>query len=140
MGASGHQNGILSFAGQAHPMTAPQRFSKFRHAQKNRGPYHRGQGAVAPKATPFSAKVAAASAAVFGIVLYSDQVLDFAAHPVAFARILERESAPPAGAYYPGCDAARAARVAPIYADEPGYRAELDRDGDGIACEPYHGR
>ena len=43
-------------------------------------------------------------------------------------------------AYFPNCDAARAAGVAPIYADEPGYRFELDGDGDGIACEPYRGR
>ena len=47
---------------------------------------------------------------------------------------------PPAGAYYPNCDAARAAGVAPIYAGEPGYRDELDGDSDGVACEPYQGR
>jgi len=40
-------------------------------------------------------------------------------------------------AYYPNCDAARAAGVAPIYAGKPGYREELDGDGDGVACEPY---
>lgn len=39
-------------------------------------------------------------------------------------------------AYYKNCDAARAAGVAPLYRDDPGYREELDRDGDGIACEP----
>lgn len=37
--------------------------------------------------------------------------------------------------YYPNCATARAAGVAPIHADEPGYRAGLDRDGDGVACE-----
>lgn len=37
--------------------------------------------------------------------------------------------------YYPNCAAARAAGVAPIRAGEPGYRAGLDRDGDGVACE-----
>lgn len=37
--------------------------------------------------------------------------------------------------YYPGCNAARAAGVAPIYAGSPGYRPEMDGDGDGIACE-----
>lgn len=42
--------------------------------------------------------------------------------------------------YYPNCDAARAAGAAPIYAGQPGYRAGLDRDGDGIACEPYRNR
>ncbi len=47
-----------------------------------------------------------------------------------------RRFAPPAGAYYPGCNAARAAGVAPILEGEPGYRPELDGDSDGIACEP----
>jgi hypothetical protein len=35
------------------------------------------------------------------------------------------------------CAAARAAGAAPVYAGEPGYGAHLDRDGDGIGCEPY---
>ena len=38
--------------------------------------------------------------------------------------------------YYPGCNAARAAGAAPIYRGQPGYRVEMDGDGDGIACEP----
>jgi hypothetical protein len=42
--------------------------------------------------------------------------------------------------YYSNCDAARAAGVAPLKRGQPGYRPELDRDGDGIACEPYRGR
>lgn len=37
--------------------------------------------------------------------------------------------------YYPNCDAARAAGVAPIRRGQPGYGRHLDRDGDGIACE-----
>ena len=40
-------------------------------------------------------------------------------------------------AYYPNCRAAWAADKAPIYRGQPGYREELDGDGDGIACEPY---
>jgi hypothetical protein len=40
--------------------------------------------------------------------------------------------------YYSGCNAVRAARAAPIYAGEPGYRSEMDGDSDGTACEPYH--
>ena len=47
-----------------------------------------------------------------------------------------RPFAPPAGAWYPNCNAARAAGVAPIFEGEPGYRPELDGDSDGIACEP----
>lgn len=37
--------------------------------------------------------------------------------------------------YYRNCTAARAAGAAPIHAGEPGYRAGLDRDHDGVACE-----
>ncbi|MEU8794622.1 excalibur calcium-binding domain-containing protein [Streptomyces sp. NPDC048643] len=39
----------------------------------------------------------------------------------------------------PGTDAARAAGAAPLHRGDPGYRSELDRDGDGVACEPYPG-
>lgn len=42
-----------------------------------------------------------------------------------------------ASVYYRYCDDARAAGAAPINRGEPGYRDELDRDGDGVACEPY---
>ncbi|WP_150291261.1 excalibur calcium-binding domain-containing protein [Sphingobium estronivorans] len=41
---------------------------------------------------------------------------------------------------YPNCRAARAAGAAPVYAGQPGYGPHLDRDGDGIGCEPYRGR
>jgi hypothetical protein len=41
--------------------------------------------------------------------------------------------------YYGGCNEVRAAGKAPLRVGEPGYRAEMDGDGDGIACEPYHG-
>ena len=37
--------------------------------------------------------------------------------------------------YYASCAQARAAGVAPLHRGDPGYRAGLDRDGDGIACE-----
>ncbi|MEU5986509.1 excalibur calcium-binding domain-containing protein [Streptomyces sp. NPDC047434] len=39
------------------------------------------------------------------------------------------------GVYYANCAAARAAHAAPIRSGEPGYRAALDRDGDGVACD-----
>jgi hypothetical protein len=41
----------------------------------------------------------------------------------------------PSSAYYKNCDAARADGAAPLHAGEPGYRAGLDRDKDGVACE-----
>lgn len=42
--------------------------------------------------------------------------------------------APPA-AYYENCAEVRAAGRAPLHRDDPGYRAGLDRDGDGWACD-----
>ncbi|WP_344695947.1 excalibur calcium-binding domain-containing protein [Sphingomonas rosea] len=37
--------------------------------------------------------------------------------------------------FYPSCSWARGAGAAPILRGSPGYRAQLDADGDGIACE-----
>lgn len=42
--------------------------------------------------------------------------------------------------YYENCTEARENGAQSIREGEPGYREELDRDGDGIACEPWHGR
>ncbi|MEU5715610.1 excalibur calcium-binding domain-containing protein [Streptomyces sp. NPDC020403] len=39
--------------------------------------------------------------------------------------------------YYANCDAARAAGAAPVRRGDPGYAAHLDRDNDGVGCEPY---
>ncbi|MGD9985502.1 excalibur calcium-binding domain-containing protein [Pseudonocardia sp.] len=39
-------------------------------------------------------------------------------------------------AYYKNCDAVRAAGKAPILRGQPGYASHLDRDNDGIGCEP----
>jgi len=47
---------------------------------------------------------------------------------------------PQSRAYYPNCTAARRAGAAPLYRGDPGYRTPLDRDNDGIACEPYRKR
>lgn len=41
----------------------------------------------------------------------------------------------PESVYYANCSAARAAGAAPVRRGDPGYRAGLDRDGDGIGCE-----
>ncbi|MCY1214190.1 hypothetical protein D9M72_259970 [compost metagenome] len=58
--------------------------------------------------------------------------------PVAPAPVVQAPApvAPaPAAVYYANCTAAKAAGAAPIYAGQAGYRAALDRDSDGIACE-----
>jgi hypothetical protein len=44
--------------------------------------------------------------------------------------------APTASAYYLNCAAAEAAGAVPISRGHPGYRPELDGDGDGVACDP----
>src|SRR5690606_2231060 len=49
-------------------------------------------------------------------------------------------SATPRPVYYRNCDAARAAGAAPVRYGDPGYAPHLDRDGDGVGCEPYYGR
>ncbi|MEU2430459.1 excalibur calcium-binding domain-containing protein [Streptomyces sp. NPDC007861] len=46
---------------------------------------------------------------------------------------------PPAGVHYRNCDAVRAAGAAPLHRGDPGYGGHLDRDGDGVACEPSSG-
>jgi len=42
-------------------------------------------------------------------------------------------------AMYSGCKEVRALGKAPLYAGQPGYRVEMDGDGDGVACEPVRG-
>jgi hypothetical protein len=49
---------------------------------------------------------------------------------------IQRARPPQPGDSWGGCNDARAAGTAPIYAGEPGYRENMDGDGDGIACEP----
>lgn len=47
-----------------------------------------------------------------------------------------RTTAPAGGStYYANCAAVRAAKKAPLYRGQPGFRPGLDRDNDGIACE-----
>ncbi|NUK24079.1 excalibur calcium-binding domain-containing protein [Streptomyces lunaelactis] len=49
-----------------------------------------------------------------------------------------RKPAPPK-VVYANCDAVRAAGADPIGRTDPGYGPHLDRDGDGVGCEPYGG-
>ncbi|MCO1578959.1 excalibur calcium-binding domain-containing protein [Crossiella sp. SN42] len=41
----------------------------------------------------------------------------------------------PAEPFYKNCAQVRKAGKAPLLRDQPGYRAELDSDGDGVACD-----
>ena len=87
----------------------------------------------------FGILVAGAAALMFVGVFYGDRLPSAFWTAIQFSRDLGRAHHPPLGAYYLNCDDARAHGVAPLYADEPGYRPEMDGDGDGIACEPYRG-
>ena len=87
------------------------------------------------------------SAAFFGLALGAASAgaipgwaaIEGAIKPLAVWAGVMRARAPQAGDSWPGCNEARAVGTAPIYAGEPGYREEMDGDGDGIACEPYRG-
>ncbi|MGW7091347.1 excalibur calcium-binding domain-containing protein [Streptomyces sp. NPDC054874] len=57
--------------------------------------------------------------------------------PVSNASTPAPEATDPAPAYYKNCDAARAAGAAPVEEGDPGYAPHLDRDGDGVGCEPW---
>ena len=46
----------------------------------------------------------------------------------------------PEGRAFTNCSEARAAGAAPVRRGDPGYGPHLDRDNDGIGCEPYKGR
>src|SRR5690606_36635854 len=48
--------------------------------------------------------------------------------------------APASGRTFANCAQARAAGAAPVHRGDPGYGPHLDRDNDGIGCEPYRGR
>ncbi|HUE79764.1 MAG TPA: excalibur calcium-binding domain-containing protein [Sphingomicrobium sp.] len=56
--------------------------------------------------------------------------------PASFQSPEEREAIEQS-MYYSGCNEVRAAGKAPLYAGQPGYRENMDGDGDGIACEPH---
>jgi len=51
------------------------------------------------------------------------------------AQVKTTTNAPTKEVYYANCAAVRAAGMAPLEQGQPGYRAKLDGDGDGIACE-----
>ena len=50
------------------------------------------------------------------------------------------EARPARAIFWRSCGEAWAAGMAPLYIGKPGYRSQLDGDGDGIACEPIRGR
>lgn len=56
------------------------------------------------------------------------------------AQLAPARQAPASRRVFANCAAARAAGAAPVHRGDPGYGPHLDRDDDGIGCEPYRGR
>ncbi|MCG7349983.1 excalibur calcium-binding domain-containing protein [Sphingomonas sp. ACRSK] len=59
--------------------------------------------------------------------------------PSAAVETVQDPEAAERSVYFSGCSEARAAGAAPIHRGSPGYRAGMDGDGDGVACESYGG-
>jgi hypothetical protein len=78
---------------------------------------------------------------IFGFALFGGLAL-MSSDGAVINRILagfeQPEAASAPQAYYANCADARRAGAAPIHSWQPGYRSEMDGDGDGIACETYH--
>ncbi len=55
--------------------------------------------------------------------------------PPTTARPVVTTTTRPSAVYWNNCTEAKNAGAAPIYRGQPGYRAGLDGDNDGIACE-----
>jgi hypothetical protein len=58
--------------------------------------------------------------------------------PPALSMSAEQRERVESSVYYAGCNEVRDLGKAPLYAGQPGYRIEMDGDGDGIACEPHN--
>lgn len=96
-----------------------------------------GQLAPTNEQAPVLAAPAQVPAPVFAPAEVAPAPVAPAPAPVAPAPPVVPAPAPaaPAAAYYANCAAAKAAGAAPILAGQAGYRAALDRDADGVACE-----
>jgi hypothetical protein len=62
-----------------------------------------------------------------------------APEPTTQAPTLAPTTSAPKPVHYANCTAVRGAGKAPLRKGRPGYRAGLDRDGDGVACEASEG-
>lgn len=60
--------------------------------------------------------------------------------PAPVAERYAPAAAKPSFGAYRNCTEARTAGAAPVRRGDPGYGPHLDRDNDGIGCEPYRGR
>jgi len=106
---------------RAVPIQLGQRYQAQRHSERRRK------------------RLANARFAIITLVLCAAtfQLVWFLPDRIPGAHSAEQANQAAASVYYPGCNEARAAGAAPIYQGQPGYRPEMDGDGDGIACETH---
>lgn len=83
------------------------------HTQRSTGEYHCHRGAAPPAAS-----------------VRQDSASGFAPSRSGYDAPQARDGA------FADCSEARAAGAAPVRRGDPGYGPHLDRDGDGIGCEP----
>ena len=129
-----HPFTVAGYGGDAMSIRKP-----FRALPLRIGPYHRAERR---RAYLWSAGKVLAAAIAGGLVIGALSVPGVRQQLVAAsAELGEARARPPqVGDYWAGCDDARVAGTAPIYAGEPDYREGMDGDADGIACESYRGR
>ena len=119
------------------------RFPQLRQAQADRGSF--GARRASARRLGYPAIVASGCALVFVATwIATPNVQQWWAEtsrpePSALAEAVQGPEAAERSVYFRGCNDARAAGAAPIHRGSPGYREEMDGDGDGIACENYSG-
>lgn len=75
---------------------------------------------------------------IVALVIFAFELMQFLQHRPSEDRMIAvgmREAA--YDTPFENCDAARAAGAAPVRRGQSGYGSHLDRDGDGVACEPW---
>lgn len=105
-------------------------------------PLHRRRRQVHRRAVLLYLAISAATGAVIGATSVASSevgrtMIAQTLKPLAIRLGVVRARSPQFGDEWSDCHAARTAGTAPIYVGEPGYRKKLDRDHDGVACEPH---
>ncbi len=117
---------------QAAPEEAPQPAAEQDDAQEEAD--RAAQEAAAQEAEQAAQEAAAQEAANQAAQeAAAQEAADRAAQEAAAQE--EAQEQAPTSVYYANCAAVRAAGAAPLYEGDPGYRSQLDRDHDGVACE-----
>lgn len=119
------------------------RFPQLRQAQADRASF--GSRRASARRSGYPAIVALGCVLVFAATWIATPNLQrlwaqtSTPEPTAAKAAVQDPEAAERSVYFSGCSEARAAGAAPIHRGSPGYRPEMDGDGDGVACENYSG-